>query len=44
MDAIYEVEEVIRLTAEISCLRADIERGDHQIKELEEQVADTVVK
>ena len=30
---------MIRLTAEISCLRAEIERGDQQIKELEEQVS-----
>ena len=27
------------MTAEISCLRAEIERGDQQIKELEEQVS-----
>ena len=38
LDAILEAEEVIRLNQEISCLRAEIEKGDRQIKELEEQV------
>lgn len=33
-------EDVARLNQEISCLREEIERGDRQIKELEQQVTD----
>ena len=43
LDVILETEEVIRLNQEISCLRAEIEKGDRQIKELEEQVTEPVV-
>ena len=43
LDVILETEEVIRLNQQISCLRAEIEKGDRQIKELEEQVTEPVV-
>ena len=43
LDVILETEEVIRLNQQISCLRAEIEKGDRQIKELEEQVTEQVV-
>ena len=35
-----QAEDLYRLNQEISSLREEIERGDRQIKELEEQVAD----
>ena len=35
-----QAEHVLRLNQEISCLREEIEKGDRQIKELEEQVTD----
>ena len=43
LDVILETEEVIRLNQQISCLRAEIEKGDRQIKELEEQVTEQLV-
>merc|ERR1719468_778064 len=39
LDVILETEEVIRLNQQISCLQAEIEKGDRQIKELEEQMS-----
>ena len=36
----HQAEDVARLNQEISCLREEIERGDRQIKELEQQVTD----
>jgi len=42
LDVILETEEVIRLNQQISCLRAEIEKGDCQIKELEEQMSSLI--